>query len=77
MVGNLVSAAEGLTEGGKTFAKLSSLVTGSASMLSIKSAIEPWNDFDSSKSITNIKNTINGLAVGFGANNVGYLSLIS
>ena len=77
MVGNLVSAAEGLTEGGKTFAKLSSLVTGSASMLSIKSAIEPWNDFDSSKSITNIKKTINGLAVGFGANNVGYLSLIS
>lgn len=77
MVGNLVSAAEGLTEGGKTFAKLSSLVTGSASMLSIKSAIEPWNDFDSSKSITNIKKTINGLAAGFGANNVGYLSLIS
>ena len=77
MVGNLVSAAEGLTEGGKTFAKLSSLVTGSASMLSIKSAIEPWNDFDSSKSITNIKKTINGLAVGFGANNVGYLNLIS
>lgn len=77
MVGNLVSAAEGLAEGGKTFAKLSSLVTGSASMLSIKSAIEPWNDFDSSKSITNIKKTINGLAVGFGANNVGYLSLIS
>lgn len=77
MVGNLVSAAEGLTEGGKTFSKLSSLVTGSASMLSIKSAIEPWNDFDSSKSITNIKKTINGLAVGFGANNVGYLSLIS
>ena len=77
MVGNLVSAAEGLTEGGKTFAKLSSLVTGSASMLSIKSAIEPWNDFDSSKSITNIKKTINGLTVGFGANNVGYLSLIS
>lgn len=77
MVGNLVSAAEGLTEGGKTFAKLSSLVTGSASMLSIKSAIEPWNDFDSSKSITNIKKTINGLATGFGANNVGYLSLIS
>lgn len=77
MVGNLVSAAEGLTEGGKTFAKLSSLVTGSASMLSIKSAIEPWNDFDSSKSITNIKKTINGLAIGFGANNVGYLSLIS
>ena len=77
MVGNLVSAAEGLAEGGKTFAKLSSLVTGSASMLSIKSAIEPWNDFDSSKSITNIKKTINGLAAGFGANNVGYLSLIS
>ena len=77
MVGNLVSVAEGLTEGGKTFAKLSSLVTGSASMLSIKSAIEPWNDFDSSKSITNIKKTINGLSVGFGANNVGYLSLIS
>lgn len=77
MVGNLVSAAEGLTEGGKTFAKLSSLVTGSASMLSIKSAIEPWNDFDSSKSITNIKNAINGLAIGFGVNNVGYLSSIS
>ena len=77
MVGNLVSAAEGLTEGGKTFAKLSSLVTGSASMLSIKSAIEPWNDFDSSKSITNIKKTINGLSVGFGVNNVGYLSSIS
>lgn len=77
MVGNLVSAAEGLTEGGKTFAKLSSLVTGSASMLSIKSAIEPWNDFDSSKSITNIKKTINGLAVGFGVNNVGYLSSIT
>ena len=77
MVGNLVSAAEGLTEGGKTFAKLSSLVTGSASMLSIKSAIEPWNDFDSSKSITNIKKTINGLATGFGVNNVGYLSSIS
>lgn len=77
MVGNLVSAAEGLTEGGKTFAKLSSLVTGSASMLSIKSAIEPWNDFDSSKSITNIKKTINGLSVGFGVNNIGYLSSIS
>ena len=77
MVGNLVSAAEGLTEGGKAFAKLSSLVTGSASMLSIKSAIEPWNDFDSSKSITNIKNAINGLAIGFGVNNVGYLSSIS
>lgn len=77
MVGNLVHAAEGLTEGGKTFAKLSSLVTGSASMLSIKSAIEPWSDFNPSKSISNIKSTINGLAVGFGVNNVGYLSSIS
>ena len=77
MAGNLVSAAEGLTEGGKVFAKLSSLVTGSASMLSIKSAIEPWNNFDSSKSIANIKKTIIGLSVGFGVNNVGYLSSIS
>ncbi len=77
MAGNLVSAAEGLTEGGKAFAKLSSLVTGSASMLSIKSAIEPWNNFDSSKSIANIKKTIIGLSVGFGVNNVGYLSSIS
>ena len=77
MAGNLVSAAEELSEGRKEFAKLSSLVTGSASMLSIKSAIEPWNNFDSSKSIANIKKTINGLSVGFGVNNVGYLSSIS
>ena len=77
MVGNLVHAAEGLTESGKTFAKISALVTGSASMLSIKSAIEPWSDFNPSKSITNIKSTINGLAVGFGVKNVGYLSSIS
>ena len=63
VAGDLFKTASALTEMGPTFAKLTHLVTATASMDVIRLALVPWNKYDSKPAIDNISKTVDALGL--------------
>ena len=55
---NLTDAAVNLAEGGKVMTKISNILHATSAMYSVKGALEPWDEYDSSNAFTNIKGAI-------------------
>lgn len=58
---NLVETASSMAEGGKLMAKMSSIFHATSAMFSIRGALEPWDNYNSSSAISNIQDAVRGI----------------
>ena len=55
---NLADAAVNISEGGNVMSKISNILHATSTMYSVKGALEPWDEYDSSNAFSNIKGAI-------------------
>ena len=64
--GSILNMAMALLNSGGTLVKMGTIMLATAMLDKIRENLIPWEDYDSSKSITNISTAINGLLATFG-----------
>ena len=58
---SLVDTASTLAQGSSTMARLSNVMHATSALFTIKGSLEPWDSYNSSGSLTNIKQAITGI----------------